>query len=124
MKIELTSPHTSDGTTFQTGWVIEVAPETGALLIAQGHREVPEVVSNQLREAASQDVSQLWPHLQDRSRKIEETARAALERRGNEGCMPVAQPAAPPPQANLGDEVAEPEPPPAPTPRSPFFGKK
>lgn len=44
MKIELTSPHTSDGTTFQTGWVIEVAPETGALLIAQGHREVPEVV--------------------------------------------------------------------------------
>jgi superfamily II DNA/RNA helicase len=47
-------------------------------------REVPEVVSNQLREAAPQDVSQLWPHLQERSRKIEEGARAALRRRGNE----------------------------------------
>jgi len=40
-------------------------------------REVPEIVSNQLREAAPQDVSQLWPHLQERSRKIEENARAA-----------------------------------------------
>jgi superfamily II DNA or RNA helicase len=47
-------------------------------------REVPEIVSNQLREAAPQDVSQLWPHLQERSRKIEENARAALQRRGNE----------------------------------------
>ncbi len=47
-------------------------------------REVPEIVSNQLREAAPQDVSQLWPHLQERSRKIEESARAALQRRGNE----------------------------------------
>jgi superfamily II DNA or RNA helicase len=46
--------------------------------------EVPEVVSNQLREAAPQDVSQLWPHLQERSRKVEENARAALQRRGNE----------------------------------------
>jgi predicted phage gp36 major capsid-like protein len=45
---------------------------------------VPEIVSNQLREAAPQDVSQLWPHLQERSRKIEENARAALQRRGNE----------------------------------------
>lgn len=95
MKIELTSPHTSDGTTFQTGWVIEVAPETGALLIVQGHREVPEVVRAKKNPAIYDG-----------------------------GCMPVAQPAAPPPQANLGDEVAEPEPPPAPTPRSPFFGKK
>jgi predicted phage gp36 major capsid-like protein len=29
-------------------------------------------------------VSQLWPHLQERSRKIEENARAALQCRGNE----------------------------------------
>jgi hypothetical protein len=53
-------------------------------LIDSQIRNVPEVVSRQLREAAPQDVSQLWPHLQERSRKIEESARAALQRRGNE----------------------------------------
>jgi hypothetical protein len=47
-------------------------------------REVPEVVTSQLREAAAEDVSQLWPHLQERSRKIEEKARVALQNRGNE----------------------------------------
>ena len=53
-------------------------------LIETQLRQVPEIVSQQLREAASEDVSQLWPHLQERSRKIEENARTALQRRGNE----------------------------------------
>jgi hypothetical protein len=46
--------------------------------------QVPEIASQQLREAAPEDVSQLWPHLQERAQKIEESARAALQRRGNE----------------------------------------
>jgi superfamily II DNA or RNA helicase len=53
-------------------------------LIEAQIREIPEIVSGQLREAASLDVSQLWPHLQERSRAIENKARAALQRRGNE----------------------------------------
>jgi hypothetical protein len=47
-------------------------------------RAIPEVAVSQLRESAPEDVSQLWPHLQERSRKIELEARAKLERRGNE----------------------------------------
>jgi hypothetical protein len=53
-------------------------------LIESPLRLVPEVVTAQLRESAPRDVSQLWPHLQERARKIEESARTALERRGNE----------------------------------------
>jgi superfamily II DNA or RNA helicase len=47
-------------------------------------REIPEVVANQLRDAAPLDVSQLWPRLQERSQRIEDKARADLQRRGNE----------------------------------------
>lgn len=47
-------------------------------------RSVPEPVTNQLRESAPVDVGQLWPHLQERAGKIEGSARAALQRRGNE----------------------------------------
>jgi hypothetical protein len=47
-------------------------------------RGVPTPKAVQLRESAPVDVSQLWPHLQERAGKIEEDARAALKRRGDE----------------------------------------
>lgn len=47
-------------------------------------REVPAVILTQLRESAPVDVSQLWPHLLQRSQKIEQKARADLQLRGNE----------------------------------------
>ncbi|HEY6341964.1 MAG TPA: DISARM system SNF2-like helicase DrmD [Bryobacteraceae bacterium] len=53
-------------------------------LIETPPRAIPEVVRNQLRESAPADVTQLSVHLQERAGKIEQAARAALERRGNE----------------------------------------